>query len=84
MLSMHMSRVLTYLLHCNNNDYLFPQKAQTDAPNLSALLVKVTIMLVSAILRVVMRIVNATARANQLRAERTLNEHLARAGKRLA
>jgi hypothetical protein len=41
-------------------------------------------MLVTVVLRVVMRLVNATAYANQLRAERMLNEHLARAGKKLA
>jgi hypothetical protein len=40
----------------------------------------ITIMLVTAILHLVMRVVNATAYANQLRAERMLNAHLARAG----
>ena len=40
-------------------------------------------MLVTAILRLVMRVVNATAYANQLRAERVLNAHLARAGNTL-
>lgn len=40
-------------------------------------------MLVTAILRIVMRVVNATAYANQLRAERVLNAHLARAGNKL-
>jgi hypothetical protein len=38
-------------------------------------------MFVATILRVVMRVVNAIAYANQLKAERLLNEHLARAGK---
>jgi hypothetical protein len=38
------------------------------------------IMLVTAILRVVMRIVDATANANQLRAQRMLDQHLARVG----
>jgi hypothetical protein len=41
-------------------------------------------MIVATILRVSMRLVNAMAYANQLRAERMLNEHLARAGKELA
>ncbi|SCY98535.1 hypothetical protein [Microvirga guangxiensis] len=40
-------------------------------------------MLVTAILSVVMRVVNATAYANQIRAERILNAHLARAGNKL-
>jgi hypothetical protein len=40
-------------------------------------------MLVTAILRLVMRVVNATAYANQIRAERILNAHLARAGNKL-
>jgi hypothetical protein len=40
-------------------------------------------MLVTAILRLVMRVVNAVAYANQLRAERVLNTHLARAGNNL-
>ena len=40
-------------------------------------------MLVTAILRIVMRVVNETAYANQLRAERVLNAHLARAGNKL-
>ena len=39
-------------------------------------------MLVTAILRVVMRIVDATANANQLRAQRMLDQHLARVGKK--
>jgi hypothetical protein len=41
-------------------------------------------MFVATILRVFMRLVNAMAYANQVRAERMLNEHLARAGKRTA
>jgi hypothetical protein len=40
-------------------------------------------MVVTAILRLVMRVVNATAYANQLRAERVLSAHLARAGNNL-
>jgi hypothetical protein len=40
-------------------------------------------MLVTAILRLVMRVVNATAYANQHRADRILNAHLARAGNKL-
>ncbi|WP_280136917.1 hypothetical protein [Microvirga vignae] len=40
-------------------------------------------MIVATILRVFMRLVNATAYANQLRGERMLNEHLARAGRKL-
>ncbi|WP_445501699.1 hypothetical protein [Microvirga sp. G4-2] len=41
-------------------------------------------MIVATILRVFTRFVNAMANANQLRAERMLNEHLVRAGKKLA
>jgi hypothetical protein len=40
-------------------------------------------MFVTAILSLVMRVVNATAYANQLRAERILNAHLVRAGNQL-
>lgn len=40
-------------------------------------------MIVATILRAVMRLVNAMAAANHARAERMLNEHLARAGNKL-
>jgi hypothetical protein len=38
-------------------------------------------MFVATILRAVMRVVNAIAYANQLKAERMLNQYLSRAGK---
>jgi hypothetical protein len=38
-------------------------------------------MFVANILRVVMRVVNAIAYANQLKAERLMKQHMARAGK---
>lgn len=40
-------------------------------------------MLVTTILRLITRFINATAYANQLRAERVMNVHLARAGNKL-
>lgn len=40
-------------------------------------------MFVSTILRIVMRLVNAAAHANHVKAERLLSQHLARAGRSL-
>ena len=82
MREMHRSPVLTYLPHCNKRPHFrYRQRSESACLGPRTTLCGETLMFVANILRVVMRVVNAIAYANQLKAERLMKQHMARAGK---